>query len=479
MTFDGHTGTLDSSSAEFQSLNYDLEQFHAMLDQDPSLTQGLDTLGNCNSDTSCVDQRCLSHLPNSDLGYGSPFQPSFENGNPMSALQTPNLHAANFDGINLHNMNFQQSNSLGQGLRNANTLQQNHHQPQFWMHTDNISHSMTNRFPGYSMFFPEDGCANSCFTPTPFGTHQNNSHHLQSTYGDCFSADCNSQCNIPCESQCGEDVTVCCYEADCHETAQSICCFGDFCDGSQICVDEPCNDEACKAASNPCTDANCMGSGTVSTTPVSPSIRTPPSLEADHMIQTITSPSDLTANTDALFKIPSTLLYKHRSESIATEHQSIQASLKSRSTSVASTPMEGILGPGREKQVIGYDNQFMCRWTLANGDVCGQILDSNENLQTHCKNEHLGDLAKTETGYSCGWHGCRRVTNFTQKSKLERHMQTHTGCKLSSCAFPSKHTYIFSQTGEVSHLRNVSFGETVAGSTLANTLWREAVEMHF
>jgi uncharacterized Zn-finger protein len=39
-------------------------------------------------------------------------------------------------------------------------------------------------------------------------------------------------------------------------------------------------------------------------------------------------------------------------------------------------------------------------------------------------------LNKGENGFCCTWYGCIRPGPFSQKSKLERHMQTHTGCEL-------------------------------------------------
>lgn len=442
MAFDGHPCGPGTSNADFSTLDYDFGNLNTMLSHDPSLTQGLATLGNCNSDDSCLDQRCLSHLTNSDVGYGSPFQSQYENGNSMSGLHTPNLHPANFDNINLHSMAFSQPSPLTQGFDNGHNMQQNNNHCNFWMTPDCTSHHVSNQmsnqasnqvsscFNEWGVFLPNQGHGSSCFGLTPFGIPQNN-HHLQSNYGDCLSADCSSQCHIPCASQCGDDATVCCFDNSCAQDSQSACCYGDLCDSSQVCVDEPCMDEECQAASNPCTDANCTGTGTVSTTPVSASVRTP-SNEPDHLIQTITSPSDPTANVGALFKIPSSVAFKHKTDPMTTDYQSIRAPVKLRSVSVASTSLTEPFSPSKEHQVMGPDNLFTCRWVLPNGDVCGELLENNEQLQNHCKNSHLVDLAKTEEGYACGWHACGRKTTFTQKSKLERHMQTHTGCKSAS-----------------------------------------------
>lgn len=63
------------------------------------------------------------------------------------------------------------------------------------------------------------------------------------------------------------------------------------------------------------------------------------------------------------------------------------------------------------------------------GRVCGKEFGSTEELQRHAKEAHIAVLKK-KTGYHCCWVGCgRRERGFSQKGKVERHMQTHTGCK--------------------------------------------------
>ncbi|KAF4491839.1 Zinc-responsive transcriptional regulator ZAP1 [Colletotrichum fructicola Nara gc5] len=42
-------------------------------------------------------------------------------------------------------------------------------------------------------------------------------------------------------------------------------------------------------------------------------------------------------------------------------------------------------------------------------------------------------MAKQAKGFPCLWSTCPRDTTFNQKSKLERHMQTHTGYKPVKC----------------------------------------------
>ncbi|KZL69102.1 metalloregulatory protein (zinc-responsiveness transcriptional activator) [Colletotrichum tofieldiae] len=78
--------------------------------------------------------------------------------------------------------------------------------------------------------------------------------------------------------------------------------------------------------------------------------------------------------------------------------------------------------------------QFACKWHKeVGGQVCGLVFQDDEGLQNHCREQHLKNLNKTENGFKCRWEGCSRDGHFTQKSKLERHLQTHTGYKPVKC----------------------------------------------
>lgn len=81
-------------------------------------------------------------------------------------------------------------------------------------------------------------------------------------------------------------------------------------------------------------------------------------------------------------------------------------------------------------QVMAQEDQFLCRWLVGRGDaICGQRFENDEQLQKHCKQDHLKQLKKVNGGFRCGWANCTRDTCFTQRSKVERHMQVHTGCR--------------------------------------------------
>jgi hypothetical protein len=74
-----------------------------------------------------------------------------------------------------------------------------------------------------------------------------------------------------------------------------------------------------------------------------------------------------------------------------------------------------------------------CMWK-ADNQICGLICQSEVELQTHIKRSHLDSLDK-HSGYKCLWDDCKRKEmplkkqGFSQRGKLERHMQTHTNCK--------------------------------------------------
>lgn len=64
--------------------------------------------------------------------------------------------------------------------------------------------------------------------------------------------------------------------------------------------------------------------------------------------------------------------------------------------------------------------------------ACGRDFLSARALQTHAKEVHVAGLRK-KTGYYCRWAGCNRGDRqFSQKGKVDRHLQTHTGCESSS-----------------------------------------------
>ncbi|PHH59883.1 hypothetical protein CDD81_2402 [Ophiocordyceps australis] len=90
---------------------------------------------------------------------------------------------------------------------------------------------------------------------------------------------------------------------------------------------------------------------------------------------------------------------------------------------------------GPRAQVLIQQDQFLCRWlTTDDASICGLRFENDEQLQRHCKFDHLKHLKKFRGGFRCGWENCTRDTCFTQRSKVERHMQVHTGYKPVQCS---------------------------------------------
>lgn len=75
---------------------------------------------------------------------------------------------------------------------------------------------------------------------------------------------------------------------------------------------------------------------------------------------------------------------------------------------------------------------FQCLWCDAPGaSCCGQVFDNPKDLNLHVIGYHVKMLERSDGGYVCGWKDCKRSSEgkkgFPQKSKIERHVQTHTG----------------------------------------------------
>lgn len=83
------------------------------------------------------------------------------------------------------------------------------------------------------------------------------------------------------------------------------------------------------------------------------------------------------------------------------------------------------------KQELETEEEFVCHWASACGNtICACKFNDARDLHTHVRSEHLKSMGKdTAGGFHCSWNGCSRSNAFTQKSKLERHLQTHTGCE--------------------------------------------------
>ncbi|KAH8837521.1 hypothetical protein MCOR27_009900 [Pyricularia oryzae] len=83
-------------------------------------------------------------------------------------------------------------------------------------------------------------------------------------------------------------------------------------------------------------------------------------------------------------------------------------------------------------------NPNTCLWLDDMGIPCGHIFEDASQLNRHVIEDHLRYLQKEDNEYLCRWMGCKRQCKtekrgFPQKSKIERHLQTHTGDRPFSC----------------------------------------------
>lgn len=78
----------------------------------------------------------------------------------------------------------------------------------------------------------------------------------------------------------------------------------------------------------------------------------------------------------------------------------------------------------------------ICQWSgVDENAICGKHFSNPKLLWDHVVEFHVDTLSKTQHGYICEWKGCDRrhrsddttKIGFHQKSKIKRHMETHTG----------------------------------------------------
>ena len=83
---------------------------------------------------------------------------------------------------------------------------------------------------------------------------------------------------------------------------------------------------------------------------------------------------------------------------------------------------------------ISTNKPHRCRWCrLPGSKACEAAFSTAKDLQDHVLEIHTGTLNKDSHGqFACGWVGCNRSAGngkgFSQKSKLDRHLQVHTAC---------------------------------------------------
>lgn len=86
------------------------------------------------------------------------------------------------------------------------------------------------------------------------------------------------------------------------------------------------------------------------------------------------------------------------------------------------------------------DWENRCLWCDdAGSGVCGRTFGDPGELFAHVNAVHIKHLTKGPKGFRCGWENCRREDDgkdgFPQRSKIERHMQTHIERKFAFLPF--------------------------------------------
>ncbi|KAK0656108.1 hypothetical protein B0T16DRAFT_28881 [Cercophora newfieldiana] len=100
--------------------------------------------------------------------------------------------------------------------------------------------------------------------------------------------------------------------------------------------------------------------------------------------------------------------------------------------------------PERSMSVVSEDpHVHRCMWREEGSeDICGLVFPGPEELFNHASNTHIKNAKKGDQGFRCGWDDCPRsevgAAGFPQRSKIERHMQTHIDHKPHVCHICNK-----------------------------------------
>lgn len=140
-----------------------------------------------------------------------------------------------------------------------------------------------------------------------------------------------------------------------------------------------------------------------------------------------TTPLD-TSDSGASLNTPSPLT--PASQGLETPDAKNQISLHGRSVSVDSSVS---LSVG-----MSTDDEHKCLWREDGcPGICGQVFTDSGELFDHVATAHIKNATKGTQGFRCAWDDCPRshegAAGFPQRSKIERHMQTHIGHKPHIC----------------------------------------------
>lgn len=457
-----------------------------------AMAKGLENLGKCqNNENACLDQRCYHVISNAAAAGPSSPKRNFEQDinleadlpltysmpahkrhasvsvtfpgqgmnvtmtsfpepaptsttEPMAALQS--LHDSIHEGINHAPNNFMGQMDVAQPAAAAlHSLHHNFHQPSNQFSSPSICQGFSQPIPQFPVYaaippIPDQAFCSQFSQPLGqngggFGQLTNGNVQPQWTNADWNAlnasmsprrfpsfppvpvASGSSQCGVAeCASNCGRSANGdCCFDPSCAagdailQPAASNCCSAVSC--HQPCAEAaPCLQQDCPEAYRLCNDVTCMTA--VTDTPISASIPTPPATESDPMGNPLATAVDGAGDT------MTGLVSNDLTASI--EHDEA-GSVRSWQSPPHQKPSVSLMGEE--------DGKFTCQWMSDDGFTCSAVFSDSDQLQEHCKKAHSGKVVKPQDGYFCRWMGCARTLPFAQKSKLDRHMQTHTGCE--------------------------------------------------
>ncbi|OTA02240.1 hypothetical protein A9Z42_0025930 [Trichoderma parareesei] len=257
---------------------------------------------------------------------------------------------------------------------------------------------------------------------------------------DCRSMlSCTSACGISCPSQCGD-------------TGQGMCCDDDACDDQELCLDEMCED-----AVTPCTDANCSGLAKLGQLPLEPGFSDGDKQAAAALASIGDTQLELMPSTFPQFTADSTF-GSHSCFSGATcshtfPHHVFQPTTDDslagqfwEHLSEANPLATHILQYHDPRHVVDHARPCIADDPNLTIPKCALPKTVNGDLLNH-------GLGHNSHDFACGFevntldqfashifedHWYMHMPNpdfvFGQKSKLERHIQTHTGYKPVKCS---------------------------------------------
>ncbi|CAG7557023.1 unnamed protein product [Fusarium equiseti] len=422
-----------------QPTSFDAEKvdygFDSMLGHDTCLTHGLDSLGTCNNtENACLDQRCFDHYGKTsaaknvleiglDLKSGTdkaslrndqanirPSRAKTRSQSNLSNSPAKMMSPAAIRASAHRQKRRRQSEQLQQHQQQQHQLDYHHpsaahhmHSPHF-LHGQNLQHIE----PTAVLQTVNENLHHNFHMPMLNGHHP--------SFGDV-------------QQHSGMFSPSSTYGHWPHAVAPSW--------ATMMNQATMANYASCQEAAIPCNDQHCVGT-TVSTTPASISVTTP-SAEPEPMVGAILSPTEPSRGVS--FDIDSAIRQNfgfahdlgHSFTDDLNQHDGNLNSGHNGSlldhnavfplSSHSPTPKTELA----ENQSMNGETDFTCKWLCEDGVLCSKTFGGNKELQDHCKNEHVKNLKKGENGFCCTWYGCIRPGPFSQKSKLERHMQTHTG----------------------------------------------------